>query len=109
VDLSLVYHHSFLDTAPEISVGEWYASAWQSPSFYCMQVQLLDAKRHVLHEFDSGKLQGMPEMWQHCEHNFKDYGSGARFVVFSHGGKSARRNENGMGPRMTNASVRLVE
>ncbi len=108
-------HHGFSDSVmdtvqPLISVSEWYCARFDCGSIFCIRVELLSSEKKVIALYEDSvetdQWQGGELGWRRVEHEFKDYGSGVRFVRFSDGGKDTQWWAGHYGSKM--AGARLI-
>lgn len=105
------YKESFMDEfQPHIVISDWYAPRWDCGSQYEIRVELLDQKKKPIQTFAPDVVmfeQWNDQKWNQMTHVFKDYGPGARYVRFTHGGKDTQFWAGWYGIRVTNSSVEV--
>ncbi|CAG04000.1 unnamed protein product, partial [Tetraodon nigroviridis] len=105
------YSPSFLDDfQPDVRVSDWYAPRWDCGSEYEINVQLLNENRHPIQTFAPSKIyfeQWNDQKWQQITHVFQNYGPGARYVQFTHGGKDRQFWAGWYGIRVTDSRVEI--
>jgi len=94
---------------PEIEVADNYNKYSGIGSVYELHVSLVDECENVVGKTFSFRDDMAPEAgtgWRRVSHRFVDYGVGARYVKFYHGGTTADNMEEGWrGAKMTGSSV----
>ena len=94
IDLySAGYSQASLASAPPIYVSEQFKRTW-CPDLYFMKVEVLDGQMNVLATYDTGTVQmtgacDYNALWEKVSHTFTGYGSTARYVRWSDGGKDS--------------------
>ncbi|XP_041352447.1 F-box only protein 6-like [Gigantopelta aegis] len=99
-----------LDTwQPPIEVSEWYAGRFDCGCVYHLTVKLLSATKKVIKTFETEERvdQWAGKQWEQVMHTFKDYGTGVRYVQFTHSGKDTQFWAGHYGPKFTLSSVRF--
>ncbi len=79
------FSEEYLDSAPTISVSDWYKDKNSNDDYY-LKVELRDASNNVIASYNTGTITAT-DNWQEAAQNFTDYGAGVRYVHFEHGGK----------------------
>ncbi|XP_025045279.1 F-box only protein 2 [Pelodiscus sinensis] len=106
------YWEELMDTTqPKIVAKDWYAGRSDAGCLYQLHVKLLSEHEDVLAEYKSDTIaipQNSDADWTEISHTFSDYGPGARFVRFEHGGQDTLFWKGWYGVRVTNSSV-MVE
>ena len=96
------YSAEYLDTAPDITVQDWFVSTNTAYSArYQMQVELLDEYGSVIHSWQSSSVWATWS-WNTVHHTLRDYGEGLRSIRFTHGG-------NGRGVVVDDTSVQIED
>ncbi|GAA4648072.1 hypothetical protein GCM10023116_03360 [Kistimonas scapharcae] len=96
------YSAEYLDTAPDITVQDWFVSTSSAYSArYQMQVELLDEYGSVIHSWQSSSVWATWS-WNTVQHTLRDYGEGLRSIRFTHGG-------NGRGVVVDDTSVQIED
>ncbi|XP_056398211.1 F-box only protein 2 isoform X2 [Hyla sarda] len=102
------YLKRLLDTSPKIVVSDWYAGRTDAGCTYQLKVQLLSESRQVISEYSSENI-AIPKTnngaWAQIRHAFSGYGSGVRFIQFTHCGQDSVSWKGWYGVRVTNSSV----
>lgn len=105
------YKPSFMDVfQPDIVISDWYAPRWDCGSQYEICVELLDQRKKEIQTFVPDCVyfeQWNDQKWNQMTHVFKNYGPGARFIRFTHGGKDTQFWAGWYGIRVTNSSVEI--
>jgi len=100
-----------LDTfQPDIEIEEFYSKSANHGAIYDVHVCLLDGCGNVLGEgfkFRKQMEAEEDETWRKVSHTFKEYGVGARYVKYYHGGMAEDMEEGWFGARMTGAAVKV--
>uniref|UniRef100_A0A8C0QIM2 F-box protein 2 n=1 Tax=Chelonoidis abingdonii TaxID=106734 RepID=A0A8C0QIM2_CHEAB len=100
------YWEELLDTTqPKIVVKDWYAGRSDAGCLYQLHVKLLSEHEDVLAEFQRSHSLSFPLCPPQLSHTFSNYGPGARFVCFEHGGQDTLFWKGWYGVRVTNSSV----
>ncbi|XP_061114950.1 F-box only protein 44-like isoform X2 [Conger conger] len=106
------YKPALLDRyQPEIHISDWYAPRWDCGCMYEICVELLNQKKQVMQTFAPEPVyfqQWNEQQWHQMTHVFRDYGPGARFVRFCHGGNDTKFWAGWYGIRVTNSSVEVL-
>ncbi|XP_073732465.1 F-box only protein 44 [Misgurnus anguillicaudatus] len=102
------YDAAYLDSAPEVTVKDWYSSRPDCGGVYRLNVSLLNASRAVIATFKPPDVT-VPEgiNWTQVTHKFTGYGPGLRFISFEHGGQDTRHWKGCYGIRVTGSSVTI--
>ncbi len=96
------YSAEYLDTAPDITVQDWFVStSFEYSAQYQMQVELLDEYGSVIHSWQSSN-EWATWSWNTVNHTLRDYGEGLRSIRFTHGG-------NGDGVVVDDTSVEIED
>ncbi|XP_026123984.1 F-box only protein 44-like isoform X2 [Carassius auratus] len=98
------YSEAFMDQLrPHIKISDWYTPPSGYRSHYCLSVQFLDQERNPIISChpDVFRQQGNDYPWCQITYIFRNYGSGIRFIRFTHGGMEWS------GIRVTNSSVEI--
>ncbi|XP_067096631.1 F-box only protein 44-like [Osmerus mordax] len=105
------YKPSLMDEVqPDIVISDWYAPRFDCGSLYEICVQVLDKKKVPIQTFSPDTVyfqQWNDQTWNQMTHVFKDYGPGARFIRFTHGGRDTQFWAGSYGIRVTNSSVEI--
>uniref|UniRef100_A0A3P9IE91 Zgc:175088 n=1 Tax=Oryzias latipes TaxID=8090 RepID=A0A3P9IE91_ORYLA len=105
------YSTDELDTQPEVTVEDWYASRTDCGCEYQLAVYLLNDNHEVIQEFKPELVVLDPEKddcsWQQIKYTFSEYGPGMRFISFEHGGKDIKYWDGWFGVRVTGSSVTI--
>ncbi len=75
----------YLDTAPTINISDWFKQYHSGGDKYYLKVQIQDENQNVLASYDTGTLNASTS-WQEASNSFENYGEGARYIYFEHGG-----------------------
>ncbi|KAM4640534.1 F-box only protein 27-like isoform 2-T2 [Discoglossus pictus] len=101
---------TFLDNCqPQICISDWFAGRADCGCVYEIHVQLLACDREtVLGEYTTRPdpiPQWSDQRYHQVSYVFRRYGSGVRFVRFTHKGKDTQFWKGFYGARITNSSV----
>ncbi|XP_065115241.1 F-box only protein 2-like [Paramisgurnus dabryanus] len=102
------YDADYLDSAPEVTVRDWYSTRGDCGGVYRLTVSLLNEKREVIATFKPADVtlpQSTP--WTQVTHTFTVYGPGLRFISFEHGGQDSNSWKGWYGVRVTGSSVTI--
>ncbi|MEI7435741.1 MAG: MBG domain-containing protein, partial [bacterium] len=110
--LSLGFTAAALDSAPAITVGEWFQT---SPSYggqFYLKVELRDASLNVIAGWTNGTVAspvvwGVNSNWTLIAHTFTNYGAGVRYVRFEDGGKDTLNWAGNYGIMLDDAYVNV--
>lgn len=94
----------------DIVIRDWYAARHDCGSMYALCVLLLSKEKTIIEEFRPDKIfieQWNDAKWSQIEYRFKNYGPGARYIYFQHGGKDTQFWAGWYGIRVTNSSVTI--
>ncbi|KAM9323935.1 F-box only protein 27-like [Gastrophryne carolinensis] len=102
----------FLDKhQPVICISDWYAGRNDCGCVYEIEVQLLAADGKTVIQTFTKKPDPIPcendQKYKQVYHEFHGYGSGVRYVNFTHRGKDTKFWKGHYGARITNSSVKL--
>ncbi|WP_461537953.1 tandem-95 repeat protein [Spongorhabdus nitratireducens] len=92
-----------LDSAPDISISDWYKDDHANDSYY-LKVQLRDAGGNTIASYDTGTLTAK-DNWQEASKVFSNYGEGVRSIYFEHGGKDSEYWGGQYGARIDDSEV----
>ncbi len=96
------YSAEYLDTAPDITVQDWFVSTNAAyTAQYQMQVELLDEYGSVIHSWQSANVWATWS-WNTVHNTLRNYGEGLRSIRFTHGG-------NGRGVVVDDTSVQIED
>lgn len=105
------YNSSFMDNfQPLIKISDWYAPRWDCGCLYEIKVELLNQKKRLMQNFEPKTVsfeQWNDQQWNQMIHVFKNYGRGARYIRFSHGGKDTQYWAGWYGIRVTDSCVEI--
>nr|XP_055039464.1 F-box only protein 2-like [Misgurnus anguillicaudatus] len=102
------YDAAYLDSAPEVTVKDWYSSRDDCGGVYKLTVSLLNENRKVIATFKPADVTVPAETtWTQVTHTFKGYGPGLRFISFEHGGQDNKNWQGSYGIRVTGSSVTI--
>ncbi|XP_065115239.1 F-box only protein 2-like [Paramisgurnus dabryanus] len=102
------YDAAYLDSAPEVTVRDWYATRHDCGGVYRLTVSLLNENREVIATFKPDDVTVPAETtWTQVTHTFTGYGRGLRFISFEHGGKDNKKWKGWYGIRVTGSSVTI--
>ncbi|TRY89875.1 hypothetical protein DNTS_030352 [Danionella cerebrum] len=105
------YNGVFMDKLqPPIKISDWCAPRFDCGCQYEVCVELLDHKKKPISIFQPEKVyfqQWNDEPWHQMTHVFREFGSGVRFIRFTHGGKDTQFWAGHYGIRVTNSSVEI--
>ena len=76
----------YLDSAPKIDVSDWYRQKQYGTDKYQLKIEIRDGSNNVLASYDSGEINANGS-WQEAGQMFENYGAGARYIYFEHGGE----------------------
>ncbi|KAG8235192.1 hypothetical protein J437_LFUL014156 [Ladona fulva] len=98
-----------LDKQPIIKISEWFASHADFIGDYLLEATLLNEKKENMKSFlfkddFSDKQLGK---WHQVIHIFSNYGTGVRYVKFSHAGQSQLNFPGHLGTKMSGGVVSL--
>lgn len=103
------YPEQWMDVMqPDIVIRDWYAARHDCGCKYEMCVQLLSKEKTVIQVFLPDPIvimQWSDAKWSQIEHRFKNYGPGARYIYFQHGGQDTQFWAGWYGIRLTNSSI----
>lgn len=97
------FTQEYLDSAPDISVSDWYRNDHSNDNYY-LKVELRDASNNVIASLDTGTLTATGS-WQEAGQVFSDYGPGVRYVYFEHGGEDTEHWGGQYGARIDDSEV----
>jgi V8-like Glu-specific endopeptidase len=108
----------YADSAPPITVTDWvtalYPPGATQQSQYYFIARLLDANQTTLKEFRTGTLNVAAAAveenqltWTRFNCSFGNYGAGARYVYFEHGGLNPQAWDSQYGVKMSGAAVEV--
>eukprot|EP00741_Cyanophora_paradoxa_P020318 tig00021246_g19610.t1 len=96
---------AFLDTAPEITVEDWYNGS----GYFRFRARLLAADGREVAEYEFEPPGGVEvSTWTRCGTTFRGYGQGVRKVYFEDGGKDKPFWKGHYGPTISGSSVQVV-
>lgn len=105
------YNSALMDNfQPLIKISDWYAPRWDCGSEYKIKVKLLNQEKKVMQTFEPKTIyfkQWNDQQWNQMTHVFKNYGRGARYISFSHGGKDTKFWAGWYGIRVTDSTVEI--
>ncbi|XP_065115423.1 F-box only protein 2-like [Paramisgurnus dabryanus] len=102
------YDAAYLDSAPEVTVRDWYSTREDCGGVYRLTVSLLNENREVIATFKPDDVTVPLETpWTQVTHKFTDYGPGLRFISFEHGGQDDKEWKGWYGIRVTGSSVTI--
>jgi hypothetical protein len=111
--LAAGFSAGILDTAPDIRVGVNIYAAWGGQYFINCQVQ--DASHNVLSTFSVGSQYSLittnsnfSGVYSWIGTTLSDYGSGARYIVYTDGGKDTRNWAGNYGTAFKTAEVSVI-
>ncbi|XP_072442984.1 F-box only protein 2-like [Chiloscyllium punctatum] len=97
---------------PPITLRDWYAGRHDCGFEYEPHVELLSEDMSKIQEYKTDKIRG-PQWndaeWREVSNTFTNYGSGVRYVMFTHGGKDSKWWAGWYGARVTNSSVTIEQ
>nr|XP_055039466.1 F-box only protein 2-like [Misgurnus anguillicaudatus] len=103
------YDAAYLDSAPEVTVRDWYATRDDCGGVYRLTVSLLNENREVIATFKPDDVAVPAETpWTQVTHTFTGYGPGLRFISFEHGGQDDKSWKGWYGIRVTGSSVTIA-
>ncbi|XP_073732467.1 F-box only protein 2-like [Misgurnus anguillicaudatus] len=103
------YDAEYLDSAPEVTVSDWYATRHDCGGVYRLTVSLLNENREVIATFKPADVTVPAETtWTQVTHTFTGYGPGLRFISFEHGGQDDKSWKGWYGIRVTGSSVTIA-
>jgi F-box protein 6 len=100
-------------SAPEVTVSEWFKEVYAGGDTYVFVVDLKDASGSTIATFDGGGTttggSGYDDDdWFEVSHSFTDYGPGLRTITIRDGGRDSESWAGHYGVRIDDASVILV-
>ncbi|XP_065115237.1 F-box only protein 2-like [Paramisgurnus dabryanus] len=103
------YDADYLDSAPEVTVRDWYSTHSACGGVYRLIVSLLNENREVIATFKPTDVT-LPDgsTWTQVTHKFTSYGPGLRFISFEHGGQDNKNWKGCYGIRVTGSSVTIL-
>ncbi|OQX36979.1 MAG: hypothetical protein B0D91_07865, partial [Oceanospirillales bacterium LUC14_002_19_P2] len=101
------YTAEYLDSAPEISVSEWYKQYYGDGDTYRLIVELRDINGDAIATFDTSTLNATTS-WQEASHTFQNYGAGVRSIFIEHTGNDGEGWENQWGTLIDDTSIRIA-
>ncbi|XP_031700608.1 F-box only protein 6-like [Anarrhichthys ocellatus] len=112
IDLAVEgYNPLFMDHfQPDIKVSDWYAPRWDCGSEYQICVELLNQRKKPVQTFAPETVyfeQWNDHQWTQMTHVFQNYGTGVRFIRFTHGGKDTQFWAGWYGIRITDSCVEI--
>ncbi|WP_330927424.1 type I secretion C-terminal target domain-containing protein, partial [Candidatus Sororendozoicomonas aggregata] len=94
----------YLDTAPDINISDWFKNNGVSSNQFYMKVEIRDADHNVLASYDSGVLNS-GSSWGEESHIFQNYGAGARYIYFEHGGNNIGSSSGNYGTMIDDSEI----
>ncbi|MET4707174.1 VCBS domain-containing protein [Endozoicomonas lisbonensis] len=94
----------FLDTVPTIDISDWFRQRGSVADEYQLRVEVRDADQNVIASYDSGELTAAGG-WQEASHSFANYGAGARYIHFEHGGRDGEGEGGHSGTLIDDAKI----
>lgn len=95
---------------PTITVSDYYTKSPEHAAVYELHVCVLDGCGNVMGKsfsFRENMERTDSDRWRQVSHAFKDYGVGARYVKFYHGGMAMDMEEGWYGAKMTGSTVKV--
>jgi len=97
---------------PDITIWDYYTKSFGHGAIYELNVYILDGCGKLLGKpftFRENIDWDQPDRWRKVTHTFSNYGIGARYVKFYHGGMTADMDmeEGWYGAKMTGSTVKV--